>query len=106
MKNMFLISRIKLTITEKEYLKKTLLSQYVFPFLICKITLKNLLSTINQSFQDFEIIIIVNGVSVDETENIIKRFQSNDKRIKFLTHTKKLGVFRSRIETIFNSRSE
>ena len=66
---------------------------------------KNLLSIINQSFQDFEII-IVNDASDDETENIIKRFQSNDKRIKLLTHNKKLGVYRSRIETILNSRSE
>ena len=66
---------------------------------------KNLLSIINQSFQDFEIIIVNDG-SDDGTENIIKKFQSDDKRIKLLTHNKKLGVYRSRIETIFNSRSE
>ena len=66
---------------------------------------KNLLSILNQSFQDFEII-IVNDASEDETESIIKRIQSYDKRIKLLTHKKKLGVYRSRIETIFNSRSK
>lgn len=66
---------------------------------------KNLISIINQSFQDFEII-IVNDASEDETENIIHRVQSNDNRIKLLSHTKKLGVYRSRIETIFNSKSE
>jgi glycosyltransferase involved in cell wall biosynthesis len=66
---------------------------------------KNLLSIINQSFQDFEII-VVNDASEDETENIINRVQSNDNRIKLLSHTKKLGVYRSRIETIFNSKSE
>ena len=66
---------------------------------------KNLLSIINQSFQDFEII-VVNDASEDETENIISRVQSNDNRIKLLSHTKKLGVYRSRIETIFNSKSE
>jgi len=66
---------------------------------------KNLLSIINQSFQDFEII-IVNDASEDETENIINKVQSNDNRIKLLSHTKKLGVYRSRIETIYNSQSE
>ena len=66
---------------------------------------KNLLSIINQSFQDFEIVIVNDG-SIDKTENIIKKIQSSDKRIKLLSHPYKLGVYRSRIETIFNSRSE
>ena len=66
---------------------------------------KNLISIINQSFQNFEII-IVNDASEDETQNIIYRIQKNDKRIKLVSHEKKLGVYRSRIETIFNSKSE
>ena len=66
---------------------------------------KNLISIINQSFQEFEIV-IVNDASEDETENIINRIQSNDNRIKLLSHTKKLGVYRSRIESIFNSKRE
>ena len=66
---------------------------------------RNLLSIINQSFQDFDII-IVNDASEDETENIILKIQSNDKRIKLLSHSKKLGVYRSRMESIINSRSE
>ena len=66
---------------------------------------KNIISIINQSFQNFEII-IVNDASEDETKNIIYRFQTNDKRIKLLSHEKKLGVYRSRIETILNSKSE
>ena len=53
---------------------------------------KNLLSIINQSFQDFEII-IVNDASEDNTENIIKKFQITDKRIKLISHSKKLDVF-------------
>ena len=66
---------------------------------------KNILSIINQSFQDFEIVIADDG-SNDKTGNIIKKIQSNDKRIKLLSHPYKLGVYRSRIETIFNSKSE
>ena len=66
---------------------------------------RNLLSIINQSFQDFEIV-IVNDASEDNTENIIKRFQTNDKRIKLLSHSKKLGVYHSRIDAIYNSKSK
>ena len=66
---------------------------------------KNLLSIINQSFQDFEII-IVNDASEDNTENIIKKFQSIDRRIKLLSHSKKLGVYHSRIDAIYNSNSK
>ena len=77
-----------------------------FLWMLWKIILKkNLLSIIIQSFQDFKII-IVNDASEDKTENIINGIQSNDNRIKLLSHTKKLGVYGSRIETQFNSKSE
>lgn len=66
---------------------------------------KYLFSKINQSFQEFEIIII-NDSSGDNTENIIKKFQTTDKRIKLISHTKKLGVYHSRIEAIYNSNSK
>ena len=66
---------------------------------------RNLLSIINQSFQNFEIIIVNDG-SDDETKNIVNRIQSTDKRIKLLSHSKSLGVYRSRIEAISNSKSE
>ena len=63
---------------------------------------KNLLSIINQSFQDFQIIVI-NDKSTDETENIIKRLQLEDDRIKIISHFENLGVYRSRMESILNS---
>ena len=66
---------------------------------------KNLLSILNQSFQNFEIV-IVNDFSTDNTENIINKIQLEDDRIKLISHTKNLGVYRSRIESILNSNSE
>ena len=65
----------------------------------------NLLSIINQSFQNFEIIVI-NDFSSDNTENIIKRIQKEDDRIKLINHSKNLGVYRSRIESIINSKGK
>ena len=66
---------------------------------------QNLLSIINQSFQDFEIIVI-NDFSTDETENIINNLQTTDTRIKLINHYKNLGVYHSRIEAILNAKGE
>ena len=52
---------------------------------------KNILSIINQTFQDFQIIIVNDG-SCDKTDYIIKKFQLEDKRIKIISHLKSLGV--------------
>ena len=66
---------------------------------------KNILSIINQTFQDFQIIIVNDG-SCDKTDYIIKKFQLEDKRIKIISHIKSLGVYRARIESILNSKSK
>ena len=65
----------------------------------------NLLSILNQSFKNFEIIII-NDFSKDNTENIIKRIQKGDNRIKLINHSKNLGVYRSRVESILNAKGK
>ena len=64
---------------------------------------RNILSIINQSFQDFEII-LVNDNSNDNTGSIIKRMQLEDERIKIINHSKNLGVYKSRIEAILNAK--
>ncbi len=47
-------------------------------------------SIINQDFSDFELIISDNG-STDSTKQICTEFASNDKRIRFFSHTKNMG---------------
>jgi glycosyltransferase involved in cell wall biosynthesis len=60
-------------------------------------------SIINQSFQNFEII-IVDDNSNDSTEDIIKNMMTKDNRIKLINHDKNLGVFRSRADAVNNSK--
>jgi len=66
---------------------------------------RSLLSVINQSFQDFEII-IVNDNSIDNTVNIIKNLQKEYNRIRIINHDKNLGVYSSRVESIINSKGK
>ena len=64
-----------------------------------------LLSIINQSFQDFEII-LVNDNSNDNTQKIIKNFQIEDNRIKIINHNKNLGVYSSRIDAVLKAKGK
>ena len=66
---------------------------------------RTILSIINQSFQDFEIITI-NDNSKDDTVNIIKRLQLEDSRIKLINHNINKGVYFSRVESILFSRGK
>jgi len=66
---------------------------------------RNILSIINQSFQDFEIIII-NDNSKDDTAKIIKKLQLEDNRIKLINHNTNKGVYYSRIEAILFSKGK
>ena len=84
-----------------------------FPFLsICisvynseKYIKKAILSIINQSFQDFEIIII-NDCSNDNTSNIINKLKNEDNRIIVINHKKNFGTYHSRVEGVLNSRGK
>ena len=66
---------------------------------------KVVFSIINQSFQDFEII-IVNDYSNDNTESIIKKLILKDNRIKGINHPKNLGVYASRVDAILKSKGK
>lgn len=66
---------------------------------------KNIISIINQSFKNLEII-IVNDNSDDKTQFIIKEMQTEDARITIINHSKTLGVYHSRIESILNANGK
>ena len=66
---------------------------------------RSILSILNQSYQNFEII-IVNDCSIDNTSNILLRLQSNENRIKIVNHNKNLGIYHSRVDAILNSNGK
>ena len=66
---------------------------------------QNLLSILNQSFQDFEIIIF-NYNSNCNTEAIIKKIQLEDDRIKLISHSTKIEFYDSKYELILNSNGK
>ena len=66
---------------------------------------KAIISILNQSFQNFEII-IVNDHSNDKTLEVIKKFQFKDSRIKLINHLKNSGVYTSRVDSILASKGK
>ena len=66
---------------------------------------QTLLSIINQSFQDFEIVII-NDNSKDNTKEILNQLNLKDDRIKIINHEINKGVYYSRVEAILNSNGK
>ena len=66
---------------------------------------KVVISILNQSFQNFEII-IVNDHSNDTTLLEIKKLQLEDSRIKLVNHSKNFGVYNSRVDAIISSKGK
>ena len=66
---------------------------------------QSILSILNQSFQNFEII-IVNDHSNDKTLEVIKKLQLKDERIKLINHSKNSGVYSSRVDSILASKGK
>ena len=59
----------------------------------------------NQSFKNFEII-IVDDCSTDQSIKIYNQLQKNDSRIRIFYHLKNLGVWRSRLDGFLYSRGK
>ena len=66
---------------------------------------KAIISILNQSFQNFEII-VVNDNSKDKTLKVIKKLQLKDERIKLINHSKNTGVYSSRVDSILASKGK
>ena len=95
----------------KKYNRKSIIVEY--PYLsICipsfnmkSYITKVVISILNQTFQNFEII-IVNDHSNDTTLAEIKKLQLKDNRIKLINHSKNLGVYNSRVDAIISSKGK
>ena len=64
---------------------------------------KSILSVLNQSFKNFEIVII-NDFSQDNSEKIIRKLQSENSNIRLINNQENLGIYRTRVESIKNSK--
>ncbi|MBA7515277.1 Undecaprenyl-phosphate 4-deoxy-4-formamido-L-arabinose transferase [subsurface metagenome] len=62
-------------------------------------------SVLNQTYQDFEIIVVDDG-SMDDTEEVINEFQEQDKRIRYIRYEKNKGAAAARNTGIKASRGE
>ena len=62
-------------------------------------------SVLNQTYQDFEIIIVDDG-SIDNTEDVIKGFQKKDGKIKYIRHEENRGGSAARNTGIKAARGE
>lgn len=54
---------------------------------------KAIQSILTQSYKDFELIVIDNGPSTDNTENVVKSFSQNNARIRYISTTLKGCIF-------------
>lgn len=62
-------------------------------------------SVLNQTFKDWEFIII-NDASTDNTDEIIKRYKNQDKRIYYVSNNKNIGLTRNLISAVNLSKGK
>ena len=91
--------------TKKIYNKNPYLSIVIPAYNMEKYIERVLLSILNQSFQDFEIIII-NDFSSDNTIEIINQFDLLLYKIKIVEHKQNLGIYASRVDGVLSSNGE
>lgn len=63
---------------------------------------RSIRSVLNQTYQDFELIVVDDG-STDNTEEVVKEFQKQDRRVKYIKHEKNKGASAARNTGIKNS---
>ena len=90
---------------EKQFNKSPYISVCLPALNMKKYIEQTLLSIINQSFQDFEIV-IVNDNSNDNSERILKNMNLEDNRIKIINHSINKGVYFSRVEAVLNTNGK
>ena len=105
------ISYIKDCLKLKKYDKIKIINKN--PFLSICISAYNIgnliefsiVSVLNQSFQDFEIIII-NDFLKDNTFKIIEKLQMEDRRIKIINNKNNKGIYFSKAKPVLNSKGK
>ena len=95
----------KLLELNKEEFSKPLISVILPSYNKAGVIMKSIRSIQNQSFKNIEII-IVDDCSTDNSSKYYNYFLKTDPRIRIFTHSKNMGVWRSRIDGFLYSRGK
>ena len=99
-------------IIKKKYNDKTTIHSHPFLSIIIpiynvktKYLLRAFISILNQTFNNFEIIVI-NDFSSEDTKNTIMQLFLEIKNVKIIHHNKNLGIYNSRVDGILNANGK